>query len=122
MDGLKSNLKQAASNLAKLGDIYSQLSSCYGEIERWNRPELEHIAPKLGDLYNTLKNSVFQLSNTYEQHSNIFHKYFERTLQDVFEHSISVTEVVTPHAAHQLQIRSDQAADLLGSESENWKT
>ena len=119
MEGLKLNLKHAASNLAKLGDIYSQLSSCYSEIEKWSRPELDHITPKLGDLYNTLKNSVFQLSNTYEQHSNIFSKYFERTLQDVFEQSSSVVEVGSLHPANKLPVGSDQAADLLGSESEN---
>lgn len=97
VDALKLNLKNAASNLEKLGQIYSQLSGCYTEIERWNRPELKNISPKLGDLYNTLKNSVYHLSNTYSQHSSIFSKYFERTLQDVSEHSLIVVDVGSNH-------------------------
>lgn len=119
MDGLKSNLKHAASNLAKLGDVYSQLSGCYSEIERWNRPELVQISPKLGDLYNTLKNSVFQLSNTYGKHSNIFSKFFERTLQDVFEHSNMVCEVRPSDLETELAVRGNQETDLLRAEGQD---
>lgn len=113
MEHIKSNLKQAASNLARLGDIYSQLATSFSEIERWERPELASISPQLGELYNTLKNSVFQLSNTYGQHANIFGKYFERTLQDVSEHCALVTDVASRH--QRVNTRSEMIKRLIYS-------
>ena len=93
IEELKQNLKQASSNLQKLGEIYSELSAGYSEIEKCGREEISKITPQLGDLYKNLKKSVFQMSNTYEQHLNIFKKYFGRNLQDVANLSIAVCQV-----------------------------
>lgn len=88
------NLKQASSNMSKLGEIYSELSFSITEVEKCGRPELSGIAPQLGELYTNLKNCSYQLSNTYEQHMTIFVKYLGRNLHDVSELSKNLGQVV----------------------------
>lgn len=93
IEELKTNLKQASTSMNKLGEIYSELATSYGEVEKCERSELAGIAPQLGELYTNLKNCSYQLSHTYEQHVNIYVKYLGRNLQDVSELSKNLSQV-----------------------------
>lgn len=94
------NLKQASTNMSKLGEIYSELAISVSEVEKCERPELTGIAPQLGELYNNLKNCSYQLSNTYEKHLTIYVKYLGRNLQDVSELSKGLSQVSYYSPAH----------------------
>ncbi len=94
IEELKKNYKSLTSNLKTLADIYSELSMGYNELERTGRPEITQIAPSLSSLYSNLKKSVFQLSNTYEQHLNIFKRYISRNLDDVTHNSTNLCKCI----------------------------
>ena len=86
-------MKQASASMSKLAEVYSELAISYSEVEKCEREELSGIAPQLGELYSNLKNCSYQLSNTYEQHVNIYVKYLGRNLQDVSDLSKGLSQV-----------------------------
>jgi len=93
LEELKSNLKLVSSNLQQLGEVFSQLSSVYSEVEKPENSEVWKIQPKLSSLYESLKKSVFQISNSYEQQLSIFKRYFEKNLSEIILNSEKLNKV-----------------------------
>jgi septation ring formation regulator EzrA len=93
LEELKSNLKQVSSNFKQLGEVFSELSSVYSEVEKPEYSEVRKFQPRLSTLYDSLKKSVFQISNSYEQQLSIFKRYFERNLNDIIVNSEKLNKV-----------------------------
>lgn len=94
LEELKSNLKLVSSNLQQLGEVFSDLSSVFSEVEKPENSEIKKIQPKLSSLYDSLKKSVFQISNSYEQQLSIFKKYLEKNLSEIICNSDKLTKVL----------------------------
>lgn len=97
VEDLKTHLKQVSTDLKRLGEIYSDLFQSFGEIEKSNRPEIAQISPSVSGLYHGLKQSMFQLSNTFEQHLNNFKRFFEKNMSELNHSSEALAKVAATH-------------------------
>jgi hypothetical protein len=79
--------------LQQLGEVFSDLSSVFSEVEKPDNSEIKKIQPKLSTLYENLKKSVFQISNSYEQQLSVFKRYFEKNLSEIISNSEKLNRV-----------------------------